>query len=432
MKSPSDFLLSHGFHDTVDADAMLAEFDRQMDAGLAGREDTSLAMLPSYVSMGRSVPVNTPVLVLDAGGTNLRVAVVWFDERGTPRLEDFRKYRMPGTEGRDLSAAEFFGSLAERLRPVIDRAGAVGFCFSYPAAITPECDGRLLRWTKQVQATEVVGRMVGAGVREAMRAALGRDLPVRIVNDTVATLLAGKSAGVSRRYSSYIGFILGTGTNTAYVERAERIGKAPGIAPGSLMAINVESGNFDGVIQSDFDRAMDASLPDCGAELFEKMISGAYLGNVGLAVLQQAAREGLFSEPAARALLALTDLANKDFDDFVANPYQTGTAFDAVPLDEADRLRVLELGTPVFLRAARLTAVNIAAAVLRCGEGRDPLHPVCVTIDGSTFYRTRSAEFRSRIEAALRDILAPRGIHYDLVHVDEAPIVGAAVAGLTA
>ena len=99
---------------------------------------------------------------------------------------------------------------------------------------------------------------------------------------------------------------------------------------------------------------------------------------------------------------------------------------------EADRLRVVELGTPVFVRAARLTAVNIAAAVLRCGEGRDPLHPVCVTIDGSTFYRTRSAEFKSRIEEALRAILGPRGIHYELVRVEEAPIVGAAVAGLTA
>ena len=430
MKTILDFFHGHGFLSAVDTHSLLAEFDRQMDAGLDGRNPASLAMIPSYVSMQRAVPVGSPVLVLDAGGTNLRVAVVWFDERGTARIEDFQKYRMPGTEGRDLSAPEFFGGLAEKLRPVIDRAGTVGFCFSYPAEITPDCDGRLLRWTKQVQATGVVGKMVGAGVGDAIRSKFGRDIPVRIINDTVATLLAGKSVGVSRRYSSYVGFILGTGTNTAYVESNARIGKAPDLPVGGTMAINVESGNFDGVPQSDFDRAMDETLPDRGHGRFEKMISGAYLGKLALAVFQQAAREGFFSAPAAKGFLSLGDLANKDFDDFVANPFLAGTAFDSLPLDDGDRRRIVELGTPVFRRAARLTAINIAAAVLRCGEGHDPLHPVCVTIDGSTFYRTRSAQFKSRVEAELRAILEPRGLHYDLVAVEDAPIIGAAVAGL--
>ncbi len=431
MTTLLDFFHKHGFSSAPNAHELLAEFDRQMDAGLDGTHPASLAMIPAYVSMERAVPVAAPVLVLDAGGTNLRAAVIWFDEHGTPRIEDFQKYRMPGTEGIDLSAAAFFDALAERLRPIIDRAGTIGFCFSYPAEITPDCDGRLLRWTKQVQASEVVGRLVGTGVAEAVRAKFGRDISVRIVNDTVATLLAGKSAGVARHYSSYVGFILGTGTNMAYVERTERIGKAH-LPAGGRMAINVESGNFNGVEQSDFDREMDAALPDTGVGTFEKMISGAYLGRLGLVVLQTAAREGLFSAPAAKAILAMQDLANKDFDDFVANPFQTGTAFDAVPLDDDDRRRVRDLGAPVLVRAARLTAINIAAAVIRCGEGHDSLHPVCVTIDGSTYYKTKSVQFRSRIEADLRAILEPRGIHYDLICVDDAPVIGAAVAGLTA
>ncbi len=431
MSTLLDFFHRHGFTSAPDTHALLAEFDRQMDAGLDGTHPASLAMLPAYVSMGRAVPVGTPVLVLDAGGTNLRAAVVWFDEHGAPRIEDFQKYRMPGTEGIDLSAAAFFDTLAERLRPIVDRSGIVGFCFSYPAEITPECDGRLLRWTKQVQASGVEGRMVGAGVADAIRAKFGREVTVRVVNDTVATLLAGKSAGVARRYSSYVGFILGTGTNMAYVERSERIGKAR-LAPGGLMAVNVESGGFDGAPRSDFDAEMAALLPDGNNGRFEKMISGAYLGTLGLIVYKTAAREGLLPPPAANAILAMNDLANKDFDDFVANPFLAGTVFDGVPLDDDTRRLLRDLGAPVLVRAARLTAVNIAAAVLRCGEGHDSLHPVCVTIDGSTYYKTKSVQFRSRIEADLRAILEPRGIHYDLISVDEAPIVGAAVAGLTA
>ena len=42
-----------------------------------------------------------------------------------------------------------------------------------------------------------------------------------------------------------------------------------------------------------------------------------------------------------------------------------GTAFDAIPLDDDTRRLLRDLGAPVLVRAARLTAINIAAAVLR-------------------------------------------------------------------
>ena len=64
------------------------------------------------------------------------------------------------------------------------------------------------------------------------------------------------------------------------------------------------------------------------------------------------------------------------------------------------------------------------------GAGCDKLHPVCINIDGSTFYKTRSAFFRSRTEQGLREILGARGVHFEIISVDDAPMVGAAVAGL--
>ncbi len=431
-RAVEEFLQSRGFCvEPAGAADLLAEFDRQMDAGLAGRGG-SLAMIPAYLGIDRPVPTGTPVLVMDAGGTNLRAAVVWFDTQGRPRIEDFRKCPMPGTEGVEVDAERFFDALADVLEPIARRATALGLCFSYPTEILPDGDGKLLRWTKQIQAGPVVGRRVGSSLVRALEARIGRSTRVRVLNDTVATLLAGKSAGVVRRYSNYIGFILGTGTNTACVERHERIGKLPGLAPGGLMAINVESGNFDGVVRSGFDEDLDRELPDCGSYRFEKMISGAYLGRLGLCILRAASAQGLFSPSAASALASLGELPNKDFDDTVDNPFLEGTVFGAVPLGDADRRRLIALGRPVFLRAAYLTAVNIAAAVLRSGSGRDPLHPVCVTVDGSTYYRTRTAQFKSRVEAHLRELLGSRGVHYELLAVEDAPIVGAAVAGLSA
>ncbi|MCL1910094.1 MAG: hexokinase [Kiritimatiellaeota bacterium] len=425
----SDFLVKHKFSADIDFDVLLAEFDRQMTAGLEGRP-SSLAMIPSYVSLGKSVPANTPIIVLDAGGTNLRVAVIHFNEAGEAKFDCKEKFAMPGTTGETLAAAEFYAKFADFLEPVAKRSPSVGFCFSYPTEITPTLDGRLIRWTKQVAAPEVVGQMIGAGIADALEKKTGIRLTVKILNDTVATLLAGAGAGMSRGYSSYCGFILGTGTNIAYVESNAKITKVAGLDRGAKMVINCETGNFDGAPQSDFDREMDARTSDPGKGLFEKMISGAYIGGVGLALLKTAARDGIFSAPAAEALLAFKALSTKDFDDFVANPFLRFSALSDIPFTDDDRRAVMELGEPVFVRAANLTAANIAAAVLKSGAGTDKLHPVCVTVDGSTYYKTRTAFFKSRVEEALRKILYARGVYFEIISVEDAPMIGSAVAGL--
>jgi len=84
----------------------------------------------------------------------------------------------------------------------------------------------------------------------------------------------------------------------------------------------------------------------------------------------------------------------------------------------------------VYERAAVLTAVNLASAILKTGEGRDPARPVCVNLDGSTYYRTLTADFQNLVRRELKALLAPRGIAYELIRVDESPVIGAAVAGL--
>lgn len=427
----AEFFTNYRFSSNVDINALLAEFDRQMSAGLEGKVQ-SLAMIPAYVDVNRSVPTNTPIIVLDAGGTNLRVAVIQFDPSGNVTISNFKKYAMPGTTGETLGVDEFFSKFADFLEPVCRNADKVGFCFSYATEITPTLDGKLLHWTKQVAAPGVVGQMVGSGIAKALERKNGCKLEIRVLNDTVATLLAGKSAGISRRYSSYVGFILGTGTNIAYIESNKNITKIKGLDPSQAMVINIESGNFDGAGASEFDDRFDASTSDPGVGRFEKMISGAYLGGLGLILLKCAATDGLFSKPTAEALLDLSSLSTKDFDDFVANPFIAGGTLDSIPFTDEDRRVFVEIGEPLFIRAANLTATNIAAAVLRSGAGHDKLHPVCITIDGSTYYKTRATFFKSRVEESLRATLGAKGVNFEIISVEDAPMIGAAVAGLIA
>lgn len=423
-----NFLKKHGFDlSSLDLEALLASFASEMDAGLNGVA-SSLAMIPSFLTTEGKIPVGRSVAVIDAGGTNLRVCTVSFDAAGRPEISNFSKYAMPGVE-KEVSKDEFFSLLAEYAAPVLKYADDIGFCFSYACEITPDCDGRLLHWSKQIKAPEVVGCLVGSELRAKLEP-MGFKGKITVLNDTVATLLAGVSAGIARQYSAYVGVILGTGTNTATVVPNDTIGKCSSLPDGSMI-INMETGDFDPVPMTEFDECLHSRTLDPGKFRFEKQISGGYLGDLGLAFLQMAAEDGLFSEGAKNGILAMKTLENKDFDNFCDDPSVSDNALSALDLTDDDRRTIQAIGEAVYTRAAILSAVNVAAGVIRSGGGKDPLAPVCVNIDGSTYYRTRTAEFKSRTEEVVRALLEPRGISYRAVNIPDSPVIGAAVAGLT-
>ena len=420
------FLSSHGLDAAaIDPEAVLEDFLQEMKRGLDGQK-SSLVMIPTFITIDKPVPAGRPGIAVDAGGTNLRVATVVFDERGAPTIDNYSNYEMPGIQ-REVGKDEFFDLFARYLMPVAGLADSVGFCFSYAAEITPDCDGRLLTWTKEVKAPEVIGEFIGKNIADRLRAK-GFRPKFTLLNDTVATLLAGKSVGGARRYDSYIGFILGTGTNTSYVEKNVNITKRNDLDPKGAQAINVESGNFGRCPRGSLDQAFDRTTANPGAYTFEKMISGAYLGGLCLHVLRAASEQGLLSAPGAGVIAELAQLSTIQVDAFLRNPF----AAQEHPLDDLpkeDKEIVLRLFTAVVERAACLAAINISAAVLKSGGGTSPLHPVCVNADGSTFYKTR--DFRFRVEEHLRKILGPRDIFYEIIRVEDSPLIGAAVAGLT-
>jgi hexokinase len=273
----------------------------------------------------------------------------------------------------------------------------------------------------------VVGNYIGRSLLAALRDA-GYERNITLLNDTIATLLAGRAAGEAGRYGGYVGFILGTGTNTAYVESNRNITKRADLDPAGCQAVNVESGNFGRCPRTDIDEAFDLATSNPGRYVFEKMISGAYLGGLCLQTLRSAADDGVFTADGKSRVLSLAALSTKEADDFLGDPLREGPL--RMPgLGGEDREAVATLLSAVFGRAALLTAVNLGAAIVKSGAGRDAARPACATVDGSTFYKTRG--FKALVEEHLGRLLRPRGLHAELVRVENAPIIGAAVAGLT-
>jgi len=264
-------------------------FLKEMDKGLAGKK-SSLAMLPTYIDLERDLPRDKTVIVMDAGGTNFRVATVSFAATGQAQITEFKVYPMPGITA-EVGKEEFFGTMAGYVKNIIDRSANVGFCFSYPIEMFPTKDGRALYFSKEIKAPEAAGHLIGESMGLALKN-LGCSDPKHFVllNDTVATLLAGRADVSGRRYDTYIGFILGTGTNTSYVESNRNIRKARNLDPDVSQIVNVESGGFGKAPRGTIDKRADKTSVSPGMYPFEKMISGAYLGPVCWLTAQAAAQ----------------------------------------------------------------------------------------------------------------------------------------------
>ena len=161
---------------------------------------------------------------------------------------------------------------------------------------------------------------------------LGGDKHIVLLNDTVVTLLAGVGCQ-NRSFGSYIGFILGTGTNTCYVEKNSNIKKTKNLDLLKSQIINTESGNFGKIKQGKIDAAFDKSTIKPGIHKFEKMISGAYLGHLCLATIHKACDDNLFSTGVANALWQISELDTKDMNAFLLYPY--GKTFSPTPQNRA-------------------------------------------------------------------------------------------------
>jgi len=436
-----EFLHSQGMSPAqIDFDSALDMFLEEMRRGLSG-EKSSLQMIPTYLDVDGDIPADEPVLVLDAGGTNFRVATVTFDREKQARVENFQKFPMPGAGAKyPVDRNSFFDTIVDYMETNlsawrVDRPLRLSFCFSYPTEITRQRDGRLLHFSKEINAPEVVGEMIGARLVEALeRTGNRRPETLVLLNDTVATLLAGRSSTPSERFDGFVGFILGTGTNTAYVESNSTITKLYSSRDGSIdpagqQVINMETGGMNRIPGGRVDDLFDSETKSPGHYRFEKMISGAYLGPLGARLLRVAAEEGLLSSAMVRGVGPETSFDTIALGRFLENPFEPDHLLNGSFRRETDRLRSYLLLQAVVERAAKLSAVNLSATVLQEGGGQNPTRPTAICADGTTLYKTKDLLFLTR--SYLQEYLVRRRRRYiEILYRDRAPLIGTAVAGL--
>ncbi|MDR2375111.1 MAG: hexokinase, partial [Treponema sp.] len=319
----------------------------------------------------------------------------------------------------------------------------IGFCFSYPMKITEDADGILLGFSKEVDAPDVIGKAIGQGLREALEKRKVR-VPGRIVllNDTVATLLSGLAelpaqGGLLRGEDRYgvpggpmVGFILGTGFNTAYPERS--IPKIGFDSPENPQIVVCESGNFAHRYMGSLDKEYDATTKTPGVYTLEKASAGAYLGPLTFHILKQAVKDGVLKFRKSDEFLAWPTLQTKDLNAFMHEPLaMQGPVGSLFGIDERDALAsFVYLTSIVTERGALLAAAAVAGAAGKAGSGYDPFVPIRIAVEGTTYLIYKG--MRAALESWLHVMMnrgRPRS--YAIAPVEQASLFGAAVAALS-
>ena len=130
--------------------------------------------------------------------------------------------------------------------------------------------------------------------------------------------------------------------------------------------------------------------------------------------------------------MAIHELDTRDISDFLsvsmAGPNPLASLMQDAQKD--DIISTYHILNGIVQRAAKLTAVDLSAIVLKCGKGQNPLSPVLITVDGTTFFKLK--DFQCRVNDYMRRHLTQRrGLYYRLLHAKDATLLGTAIAGLT-
>ncbi|HOO76703.1 MAG TPA: hypothetical protein PLI51_01955 [bacterium] len=360
----------------------------RIEEGLAA-PDRELKSLPTYLSP--PVPGDRrPALALDLGGTNLRAAVVEVGGPGPAAVAAGPvEARIPETWS---SPEDFFDWQARVVLSLSPPARIpVGYCFSYPTAVTPERDAVLIRWTKHLRVPGVEGRAVGKLLEEGLRRRGFDPGAVTVLNDTVAALMGGY-VGFSGSGGTFIGLVIGTGTNLAAIYPTRLLKRRPLLRSfrGEKIAVNLEAGNFHPPHLSSWDELLDRASPDPGTQRLEKAVAGAFLPRLFPLVLGEGAPVAEMAEISRRA--------EED---------------PSTPEGTAGRL-LLE-------RAGDLMAAVVAGTV---DSLEKPETAACV-LEGSTV--NRNPLYRRRLQSRLETLLDPCPA---LLSLDHSNLIGAAASAL--
>uniref|UniRef100_A0A672ZGL3 Hexokinase-3 n=1 Tax=Sphaeramia orbicularis TaxID=375764 RepID=A0A672ZGL3_9TELE len=440
------FLYAMRLHDDQLED-ISARFQAEMKKGLSAESNAAAAvkMLPTHV---RSTPDGSErgqFLALDLGGSKFKVLQVKVREgmgirKGGVEMEE-KIYPIP----KELligRGTELFDHVSESLKDFLqekninlEKTHPLAFTFSFPCEQPTLNQGLLLSWSKNFRLRGLQGKDVVQSLKGAIERTGGMNVDVlSMVNDTVATMM---TCGFDDQRCE-VGLIIGTGTNACYMEALRHVDLVEGDE--GQMCVNTEWGGFgdDGALNeyiTEFDRDVDAASNNPGKQIFEKMVSGMYLGELVRLVVLKMAKVGLlfdgFVSDALRTKGKITTAnvaAMEEYKTGLKNTRDILTGLGLTPSQD-DCIAVQHVSTIVSFRSSNLVAACLSAILTRIKKNRS-LRTLTITVgvDG-TVYKTHP-QYPKRLHKVVRRLLPES--HVRFVLSDSGSSKGAALVAAVA
>ncbi|KAI9311917.1 hexokinase-domain-containing protein [Dichotomocladium elegans] len=418
---------------------------KEMDLGMA-QDKANVPMLPSWICRHPTGQEVGEYIGLELSGAAIKISLVELHGRGhiTTRQQKFPLHPHLRTGSIQAlidylavsvdSFLAFVGKTPSRVNPM-----PLGFVISFPLHQTAIDSASVIQWTKGFAVTGAEGKDIVDMLQLSMKKNM---VPVKVeavCNSAVACLLAHSY----RSLDTLLACTVSTGTNAAYWEKISNITKC---AEGKTshddeMIVNIEWGSFgdlsSGYLPLTFyDRRMNRESNNPGAHMFEKMISGYYLGEI--------ARQVMTTLQDKRLLFA------SKYSQELNTPYSFDTSYmNAIELDETSDLRdtghVLEsimniekttlqeryivkrICQLVGQRAARLVAAAMSAVI----DKRNALESgLTISVEGAIY--EHYPNFPTRVKDALHEIY---GENFDRINIGvthNGNCIGAALAAMIA
>ncbi|MDR0427822.1 MAG: hexokinase [Dysgonamonadaceae bacterium] len=372
------------------------------------RDNREILAIPTHIHPKEDMNEER-VLALDWGGTNFRAAIVEYKNGKANIIEDC-KNRLSAVETKGFNQERLHKKMAEfisGLKQLDERVTKIGYCFSYPAASRLNGDAVLLRWTKGIDIPDMIEKPVGESLLKYLnnhKEIHTTFQDIKVVNDTVACLFSGLTelTEENKPFDSYIGLIVGTGTNMAGLMPLDKIEKLNS-KERELIPVNLESGNFNPPHLTVIDSLVDAMSNNKGSQRFEKAISGGYLGEIFKTCF-------MFEK-------IKYNFDGADLSEIINHP-------------ENSKKEQAEVANRIFARSAQLVAASLAGLVQVLVNQNKETKKIYLAADGTVF---RSNDYEKQVEAELKNLL-PSGVKMKISEKEkmiEPNLIGSAIAALS-
>ncbi|MDR0295266.1 MAG: hexokinase [Prevotellaceae bacterium] len=366
-----------------------------------------IAAIPTHINPAKNIP-DGKILALDWGGTNFRAAIVEF-KNGKATILDSLKAPLSKDETKGLEPDGLYEKMAKvisQLKALDETVTRIGYCFSYPAACRLNGDAVLLRWTKGIDIPAMIEKPVGEPLLKYLNN--HKDIKtkiesIKVLNDTVACLFAGlEESG----YDSYIGLIVGTGTNMAGLMPLNKIDKLKS-SEAKAIPVNLESGNFNPPYLTVLDGLVDALSNNKGFQRFEKAISGGYLGELFKAAFMEQKIKYNFD--------------GGDLSHVINNPTQYPE-------------KQVKMANAIQERSAKLVAASLAGLTQVLIAQNPAVKKIGLAADGSVFWNEdaqKQYDYKKVVVETLQQLLPKEVTITVLTKLNEPNLIGSAIAALS-